>query len=50
MIVGAGSAGCTLAYRLAPSGQRILLLERGDYMRRETDNWDSKAVFVDAKY
>src|SRR5918999_2558818 len=50
IIIGTGAGGGTLAYRLAPSGKRILLLERGDYMRRETDNWDSKAVFVDAKY
>jgi hypothetical protein len=28
----------------------ILLLERGDFLTRETDNWDPGAVFVDAKY
>src|SRR5918994_3507156 len=50
IIIGTGAGGGTLAYRLAPSGKRILLLERGDYMRRETDNWDANAVFVDAKY
>jgi choline dehydrogenase-like flavoprotein len=44
-----GSGG-TLAHRLAPSGKRILLLERGDWLPREKDNWSSKAVFVDAKY
>lgn len=27
-------------------GKRILLLERGDYLPRERDNWDSTAVFV----
>lgn len=50
IIVGTGAGGATLAHRLAPSGKRILLLERGDYLRRETDNWDSGAVFVDNKY
>jgi choline dehydrogenase-like flavoprotein len=50
IIIGTGAGGGTLAYRLAPSGKRILLLERGDYLRREPDNWDSKAVFVRNKY
>ncbi|HJU19534.1 MAG TPA: GMC family oxidoreductase [Stellaceae bacterium] len=50
IIIGTGAGGGTLAYRLAPSGKRILLLERGDFLPRERDNWDATAVFVDAKY
>jgi choline dehydrogenase-like flavoprotein len=50
IIIGSGAGGGTLAHRLAPSGKRILLLERGDYLRREPDNWDSRAVFVRNKY
>jgi choline dehydrogenase-like flavoprotein len=50
IIIGTGAGGGTLAHRLAPSGKKILLLERGDYVRREKDNWNSKAVNVDAKY
>ena len=50
IIIGTGAGGGTLAYRLAPSGKRILLLERGDYVPREKDNWSTKAVNVDAKY
>src|SRR4051794_37902452 len=50
IIIGTGGGGGTLAHRLAPSGKRILLLERGDYLRREPDNWDSRAVFVRNKY
>ncbi len=50
IIIGTGAGGGTLAHRLAPSGKRILLLERGDYLRREPDNWDSRAVFVRNKY
>src|SRR3989441_984304 len=38
------------AYRLAPSGKRILLLERGDYVPRERDNWDTRAVVTEGKY
>jgi choline dehydrogenase-like flavoprotein len=50
IIVGTGAGGGTLAYRLAPSGKRILLLERGDFLPREQENWDPAAVFGDARY
>ncbi len=35
IIIGTGAGGRILAYRLAPSGKRILLLERGDFLSRE---------------
>ena len=50
IIIGTGAGGGTLAYRLAPTGKRILLIERGDFVRREKDNWSSRAVNVEAKY
>jgi choline dehydrogenase-like flavoprotein len=50
VIIGSGPGGGTMAWRLAQTGKRILLLERGDYLRRERENWDSHAVFVDARY
>ena len=50
IIVGTGAGGGTLAHTLAPSGKRILLLERGNFLPREPDNWDAHAVFVDGKY
>ncbi|MBT2459067.1 GMC oxidoreductase [Streptomyces sp. ISL-86] len=50
VIIGTGAGGGTLAHRLASTGKRILLLERGDYLPRERDNWDSTAVFVKGKY
>jgi choline dehydrogenase-like flavoprotein len=50
VVIGTGAGGGTLAHRLAPSGKRILLLERGGYLPRERDNWDSTAVFVKGKY
>jgi choline dehydrogenase-like flavoprotein len=50
IIIGTGAGGGTLAHRLAPSGKRILLIERGDYLRREIDNWDSAAVFLQGRY
>ncbi|KYC37227.1 dehydrogenase [Scytonema hofmannii PCC 7110] len=50
IIIGTGAGGGTLAYTLAPSGKRILLLERGGYLPREKDNWDTRAVFIEKKY
>jgi choline dehydrogenase-like flavoprotein len=50
IIIGTGAGGGTLAHALADSGKRILLLERGDFLPREMDNWDPKPVFVDGKY
>ncbi|MFE2301150.1 GMC oxidoreductase [Streptomyces sp. NPDC059445] len=50
IVIGTGAGGGTLAHRLAPSGKRVLILERGGYLPRERDNWDSTAVFVQGKY
>lgn len=35
IVIGSGAGGGTLAHRLAPSGKRILPLERGDWLTRE---------------
>ncbi len=40
IIIGTGAGGGTLAHTLAPSGKRILLLERGGFLPREKENWD----------
>ncbi|MGY2050231.1 GMC oxidoreductase [Methylobacterium sp. JK268] len=50
IIVGSGPGGGAMAWRLARTGKRILLIERGDYLRREPRNWDSQAVIVDGVY
>jgi choline dehydrogenase-like flavoprotein len=50
IIIGTGAGGGTLARHLAPSGKRILLLERGDWLPRELQNWDAEAVFVQNRY
>jgi choline dehydrogenase-like flavoprotein len=50
IIIGTGAGGGTLARHLAPSGKRILLLERGDWLPREPPNWDAADVFADNRY
>ncbi len=50
LIIGSGAGGGTLARHLAPSGKRILLLERGDWLPREPSNWSAADVFVDNRY
>src|SRR5437016_11949150 len=50
IIIGSGAGGGTLARHLAPSGKSILLLERGDWLPRELENWDADSVFVKNRY
>jgi choline dehydrogenase-like flavoprotein len=50
IIIGSGAGGGTLARHLAPSGKRILILERGDWLPREPENWDADAVFIQNRY
>jgi choline dehydrogenase-like flavoprotein len=50
IVIGTGAGGGTLARRLAPSGKRILLLERGGHVPRERENWSTRAVNVEGRY
>ncbi len=50
IIIGTGAGGGTLLHKLAPSGKRILVLERGPFLPREKENWDTKIAFNTARY
>jgi len=50
IIIGAGAGGGTVAYSLAPTGKRILIIERGGYLPKEDDNWNPDAIFQGRKY
>ncbi len=50
IVIGSGPGGGSVFSRLAKTGKRILLLERGDYLPRSQANWDAKTVFVDGRY
>jgi choline dehydrogenase-like flavoprotein len=50
VIVGSGAGGGTMAQALAPSGRRILLIERGQAVASEAENWSPTAVWKDLRY
>ena len=50
IIIGSGAGGGTLARHLAPSGKRILILERGGWLPREPQNWLAEDVFIANRY
>jgi choline dehydrogenase-like flavoprotein len=50
IIIGTGAGGGTLANRMAQSGKKILLLERGSFLPREKGNWDTETVFNSNRY
>ncbi len=50
LIIGTGAGGGTLAHELARAGKRVLILERGPFLPREKENWETKAVFVENRY
>jgi len=50
IIIGSGAGGGTLAHALAATGKKILIIERGDYLPREKENWEPNAVFGSNRY
>ena len=50
IIVGTGAGGGTLAYKLAHSGKRILILERGESMSLEEQNRSNVDLFRKDRY
>jgi choline dehydrogenase-like flavoprotein len=50
IVIGTGAGGGTLAWKLAGSGRRVLLLERGDWVPREAENWSPRAAISEARY
>ncbi len=49
-IVGSGVGGATLAWALRDCGARILVLERGDFLPREWQNWSPRAIHHEGRY
>ena len=50
VIIGSGAGGGTIAHALAGSGARLLIIERGDFVPQEAENWDPQAVWRQLRY
>ena len=50
VIIGSGAGGGTMAYALADTSARILILERGDFVPQEEENWNPEAVWKHLRY
>ena len=50
VVIGSGAGGGVVAQRLANAGKKVLILERGEHLPREAENWSPKAVFLERRY
>ncbi|MPW23807.1 FAD-dependent oxidoreductase [Paraburkholderia sp. CNPSo 3157] len=50
VIIGSGVGGSAVAYQLAGTGAKVLVIERGEHLPREMQNWDAEAVFGQLRY
>src|SRR5437879_64180 len=49
-IIGSGMGGATVAHALKDSGAKVVVIERGDFLPRERENWSPRAVHRQARY
>ena len=50
IIIGSGAGGGTLAHALASTSANILIVERGEFVPQEPENWDPEAVWKHLRY
>jgi choline dehydrogenase-like flavoprotein len=50
IIIGTGAGGGTMARALSTTDARILVVERGDFVPQEEENWDPEAVWRQLRY
>ena len=50
VVIGSGAGGGTLAHALSETSARILIVERGDFIPQEEQNWDPEAVWKHLRY
>ncbi|MEM7761030.1 MAG: GMC family oxidoreductase [Cyanobacteria bacterium P01_A01_bin.40] len=50
IVIGTGAGGGTIVHELVPTGKKILVLERGDFLPREKENWSPESVYQDHRY
>ncbi|KPW59403.1 Glucose-methanol-choline oxidoreductase [Pseudomonas syringae pv. broussonetiae] len=50
LIIGSGMGGSTLAHALGQKGINVLIVERGDFLPHEVQNWEAESVFGQGRY
>jgi choline dehydrogenase-like flavoprotein len=50
VVIGTGAGGGTIAHALSASPARMLILERGDFIPQEEENWNPEAVWKNRRY
>jgi choline dehydrogenase-like flavoprotein len=50
IIIGTGAGGGTIAHALSDSAANILIVERGDFVPQEEENWSPEAVWKHLRY
>lgn len=50
VVVGSGMGGGTTAYALAKKGVKVLIVERGERIAKEEENWSPSEVFIKGRY
>lgn len=50
IIIGSGAGGGTIAHALSDTSAKILILERGDFIPQEDENWSPEAVWRHLRY
>ncbi|MEY4637231.1 MAG: 6-hydroxyparomomycin oxidase [Acidobacteriota bacterium] len=50
IIIGSGAGGGTMARALADTGAKLLVLERGDFIAQEDQNWSADSVWRQLRY
>lgn len=50
IIIGTGAGGGTIAQALSETGARLLILERGDFVPQEEENWSPEEVWKKLRY
>jgi choline dehydrogenase-like flavoprotein len=50
VIIGSGAGGGTMAHALSETSARVLIVERGDFVPQEEENWNPEAVWKQLRY
>jgi choline dehydrogenase-like flavoprotein len=50
IIIGTGAGGGTMAHALSTTAARVLIVERGDFVPQEDENWNPEAVWKHLRY